>query len=407
LRPRPLAGIRILDFTIVVAGPVGTSLLGELGAEVIKVEHTRPRPSAPPDAWGATNHWSNFQDRNRSKLGITLDVNAPGAIDLVKRLVAVSDVVIDNFSPRVMRNWGLEYGDLVKLKPDIITVSMPAFGKTGPRRDMTSYGPGIDAMSGLSHLTGYADSTPLKPGNYYCDYNAGVHAALAVMAGVYHRRKTGQGQAIEVAMRDGETQLVGESVLDYALNGRVQQRNANKHAAMSPHNVYRCRGDDKWLAITVGTDASWAALCAVMGRPELTAAAEFATVSARKRNEAAVDEAVAAWAAGQDHIEAMNRLQGAGVAAGAVLNTAELATDPQFVHRNAWQTVEMADGGTIRLGRAGWTARNAGIVTRRGPAQSEHTEQVLRSYLGMTDAEIDALVASGAVVLPAALGANQ
>ena len=226
---RPLAGIRIVDFTIVVAGPVGTSVLGGLGAEVIKIEHTRARPVAPPEGWGSTNHWSSFQDRNRNKLGITLNMDRPEAREVVKRLVAISDVVIDNFSPRVMGHWGLEYDDLVKINPGIISVSMPAFGKTGPRRDMTSYGPGIDAMSGLSYLTGYPDSTPLKPGNYYCDYNAGVHAALAVVAGVYHRRKTGKGQAIEVAMRDGETQLVGESILDYALNGRINQRMANRH----------------------------------------------------------------------------------------------------------------------------------------------------------------------------------
>jgi benzylsuccinate CoA-transferase BbsF subunit len=396
----PLAGVRIIDFTIVVAGPVGTSLLGELGAEVIKIEHTRDRPSAPEDAWGSTNHWSSFQDRNRNKLGLALNMETQEARDIVRRLVAVSDVVIENFSPRVMPNWGLQYEELTKINPGIISVSMPAFGRTGPRRNMTSYGPGIDAMSGLSHLTGYPDSTPLKPGNYYCDYNAGVHAALAVMAGIYHRRKTGEGQAIEVAMRDGETQLVGEYVLDYALNGRINQRMANRHPMIAPHSIYRCSGEDSWIAITATNDAEWTALCEAIGRPTLATAPEFATAVARKQNEARLDVEIAAWTVTQDHIEAMNLLQRAGVPAGAVLSTGEIARDPQFLYREAFHTITRADGRSIRVSRAGWLAHNSSIITGRGPEQSEHTETVLRDLLGMTEAEIATAVEAGATVLP-------
>ncbi len=322
------------------------------------------------------------------------------ARDVIKRLVAISDVVIENFSPRVMRNWGLEYEDLAKINPGIISVSMPAFGRTGPRANMTSYGPGIDAMSGLSFLTGYPDKPPLKPGNYYCDYNAGVHAALAVMAGLYHRRKTGEGQMIEVAMRDGETQLVGEYVLDYALNGRVDQRMANRDPMLAPHSIYPCRGDDKWLAITATNDAEWTALCNVMSRPDLATEPTFATAVDRKRNEDRLDAEITAWTATQDHIEAMHLLQQAGVPAGAVLSTAEIAEDAQYLHRNAFNAIDMGDGQTLRVSRAGWTARHSRIVSRRGPQQSEHTETVLRDLLGMTEAEIDALVEAGATVLP-------
>src|SRR5688572_3685428 len=246
----PLSGVRILDLTFVVAGPVGTSVLGSLGADVIKIENTQARArNAPPGYIPPRN--ANFLDLNRNKRGITLNLNTPEAKGIFLRLVKLSDVVIDNFSPRVMRNFGFEYDDLVKINPGIIVASMPAFGKTGPMRDRSSFGPGIDAMSGLSHLTGYSDSTPLKPGNYYCDFNAGVHTALAVMAAVFHKRRTGQGQFIEVAMRDGETQLIGEYILEYVLNRNVQQRAANWHPTMVPHNVYRCAGDDKWLAIAV------------------------------------------------------------------------------------------------------------------------------------------------------------
>jgi benzylsuccinate CoA-transferase BbsF subunit len=331
---------------------------------------------------------------------MTLNLNVPEAREAFKRLVAQSDVVMDNFAPRVMRNFGLEYDDLVKINPGIITVSMPAFGKSGPLRDMTSFGPGIDAMSGLSHLTGYPDSTPLKPGNYFCDYNAGALAALAVMSAVFHKRRTGRGQAIEVAMRDGETQLIGEYILDYVVNGRVQERAANRHPTMAPHNVYRCRGDDSWLAVAVRTDGEWAALCTAIRRPELATTPEFATALARKRNEGELDRVLGNWAASQDRIEAMHALQRAGVPASAVMTTEDIASDAGFVGRRAFQEVPLPGGDHIRLMRAGWTAKRATIEIGRGPEYSEHTEQILRERLGMTDAEIAKMAEAGAIVLP-------
>lgn len=400
MNARPLAGIRIVDLTFVVAGPVATSLLASLGAEVIKIENTVPRSRRETVLRPQRN--ANFYDLNRGKQAITLNLNVPAAKEVFLKLVQVSDVVIDNFSPRVMRNFGLEYQDLVKVKPDIIQVAMPAFGTTGPLRDRGSFGPGIDAMSGLCHLTGYPDGTPLKPGNYYCDFNAGVHAALAVMAGVFHKRRTGRGQFIEVAMRDGETQLIGEYILDFVLNGRVQERASNFHPTMAPHNVYRCRGEDNWLAIAVETDFQWAALCDAMDRRELAAEPRFATAMARKRNEEAVDAAVSSWAAGQDHIQAMHCLQAAGVPAAAVLSTPEIARDPQFAHRQVFQQVELADGRRFTLGRVAWLAERARSLAGRPPEYSEHTYRVLHDLIQLTEAEIESLAAEHAIVLPGA-----
>jgi benzylsuccinate CoA-transferase BbsF subunit len=407
---RPLSGVRVVDLTIVVAGPVGTALLADLGAEVIKVENTVQRqiigvappkrePGEPPRPVRA----ASFSDLNRGKKGITLNLNLPEARDVLLRLVAVSDVVIDNFSPRVMRNFALEYEDLVRVKPDIIAVSMPAFGRTGPFRDRTSFGPGIDALSGLCHLTGYPDSTPLKPGNYYCDYNAGVLAATAVMAALHHRRRTGKGQFIELAMRDGETQLIGEFVLDYLLNGRVQERSANAHPAMAPHNVYPCSQPDRWVAIEVGSDAEWTALCRAMGREELASDPRFATALARKANEAEVDRAVAAWTRTKGHIEAMRLLQTAGVAAGAVLTTGDIASDPQYRHRGAFLQVDMENGETAELMRVSWLSRRYEMDVRRAPDFSEHTREVLQGFLNLSDREVADLAARGAIVLPEAM----
>jgi crotonobetainyl-CoA:carnitine CoA-transferase CaiB-like acyl-CoA transferase len=403
----PLTGIRVVDLTIVVAGPVATGLLGDLGAEVIKVENTVQRQiigSAPvrgqdgqPRRPSRAQRAAGFSDLNRSKLGITLNLNLPEARDALKRLVAKSDVVIDNFSPRVMRNFGLEYEDLARVKPDIIVASMPAFGKTGPFRDRTSFGPGIDALSGLSHLTGYPDSTPLKPGNYFCDFNAGVLAATAIMAAVFRRRRTGKGQFIEIAMRDGETQLIGEYLLDYALNRRVQHRAGNRHPTRAPHGIYPCAGDDSWLAIDVRSDGEWRAFCQAIGRHDLLQDERFSTAIGRKDNEALLDEAVTAWSRKQDHLAAMHHLQRAGVNAAAVMTTKEIAEDVHFEAREAFPLVPFVDNEFMRLPRVGWRAAPATTTIRRGPNFSEHTSQVLREVAGMTDAEIFELERIGAV----------
>ena len=325
---------------------------------------------------------AGFHDLNRSKLGITLNLNLPEAREVFKTLVSKSDVVIDNFSPRVMRNFGLEYEDLVKVKADIIGVSMPAFGRTGPFRDRTSFGPGIDALSGLSHLTGYPDSTPLKPGNYYCDYNAGVLAATAIMAAIFRRRRTGKGEFIEVAMRDGLTQTIGESLIDYSMNGRVQQRMANRDPYRAPHGVYSCSGDDAWLAISVWDDDEWRRLCRAIGRGDLASDPRFATMASRKANEAELDAAISAWTATREHRDAERLLQAAGVRAAAVVTTEEIAHDPQFVSRGVFQEVPVRDE-SIRLPRVGWKAEHANTSISRAPEYSEHTEQVLRDIAGL------------------------
>ena len=398
MKRRPLEGVRIVDLTFVVSGPVGTSLLGALGAEVIKIENTQGRsPRQARDSLMQRN--STFMELNRNKLGVALNLNVPEAKEALLKLIAISDVVIDNFSPRVMRNFKLEYDDLVKVKPDIIVTRMPAFGTTGPLRDRGAFGPGIDAMSGLSHLTGYSDSTPLKPGNYYCDYNAGVHAALAVMTAIFARRRTGRGQFIEVAMRDGESQLIGEYILDYVMNGRVQSRAANWHPTMAPHNVYSALGEDRWLSIAVGHDDEWAALCRVMGKPFLITDPKFSTVLARKRNEAEVDAIVETWTREQDPISAMHQLQREGVPAAAVHTSQDIALDPQFEYRGTFQDVETREGESLRLGRPAWLAKNATIQLERGPEHSEHTREVLQNLLGYTDEDIEALEAAKAIVL--------
>ncbi|MGH2588799.1 MAG: CaiB/BaiF CoA transferase family protein, partial [Dehalococcoidia bacterium] len=245
----PLTGVRVIDFTNAVAGPVCAQVLGDLGAEVIKVEsptarspraHGTPLLSAdlPDHPW---NRLTSFNELNRSKLGVAFDAGAPAGREAFLRLATVSDVIVENFAPRVVGNLGIDYERIRAVRPDIVYCSMPAFGKSGPYRDRISYGPGIDAMSGLSHLTGYEGGPPMKPGNYYCDYNAALLAAFGILAALEHRDRTGEGQYVEAAMIEGELQLLGEALLDAQMNGRHGERIGNRDSSIAPHGVYPCR----------------------------------------------------------------------------------------------------------------------------------------------------------------------
>jgi len=397
---RPLEGIRVVDITVAVAGPIATQVLGDMGAEVIKIEAPFARPTtylavAPP-VEGAPdrpyNRLARFLDLNRSKLGMTLDLTKERGREVFLKLVAQSDVVIENMSPRVLPNLRLEYPVLREANERIILVRMPAFGTWGPLRDRGSYGPGIDAMSGLSWLTGYDDGPPMKPGNYYCDQNAGLLAAFATLAALRHRQRTGRGQEVELSMLEGELQLVGEALVDYTMNGRVQHRTGNAHPMMSPHGVYPCRGSDQWVAVAVETDEQWAALCRLMGRPELARDERFADVVSRVRERRELDRLVADWTRTLDKHEAQRRLQEAGIPAGAALTSGDLFRDPQLAHRDYFQTVRHPEAGAGPHGRAAWTLSGTpSPLERHTPLFGEHNTYVLRDLLGLSDEEIASL----------------
>ena len=403
----PLAGVRVIDFTNAVAGPTCTHILGDMGADVIKVEsptarspraHGTPLPSPelPDHPW---NRLTNFNELNRSKRGIVLDAGMPDGRRAFLELATVCDVVVENFAPRVVGNLGIDYADVAAVRPDIIYVSMPAFGKTGPYRDRISYGPGIDAMSGLSHLTGYEDGPPMKPGNFYCDQNAGLTAAFAILAALHHRWQTGEGQYIEAAMIEGELQLIGEALLDAEVNGIVQTRHGNRDTSMAPHNVYPTRGIDSWIAIAVGTDAQWRALCGMIGRPELADDPRFGDVVSRYRNQGQADAIIAAWTATRDHHEAMRALQAAGVPAAAALSMPELHTDPHVRARGLLRPVVHPEQGPIPHTRTAFKLSRFPSAGPRLPAPrfGQDNAAILLDLLGHDTAEYEAMHAAGAV----------
>jgi benzylsuccinate CoA-transferase BbsF subunit len=381
---RPLDGTRVLDFTWVVAGPVTTRILADLGADVIKVER----------------HGSlDFGDRRgglsgtlmRGKRSILLDLNDPRGLDLARRLAAVSDVVIDNFSARVMTNLGLDYATLAALRPDIVCVRMTGFGLTGPDRDHVSYGPTLQALAGYTLLMAEPDGPPAGFGYSYSDLAGGNLGALAVLAALWHRRRTGRGQLVDLSQLEAVASLVGPTPLASAFDGApsAPAGNASQEAPGAPHGVYPCAGDDRWIAITVFTDEEWRSFARVTGIAD----------DARAASAAALDRLVAAWTRQHVAEEAATLLQRAGVAAGVVANAEDLcARDPQLAARGHFVDVPTPEGRTVRIdGPPFVLSETPARVSGPGPLLGEHTDEVLATLLGMSPDEIAALRADRVV----------
>jgi benzylsuccinate CoA-transferase BbsF subunit len=396
----------VLELTTAVAGPVAGAVLADMGADVIKVESPRGRTAAhtaaPPPKPGAPDHPYNrspfFNELHRGKRLLALDLATEEGHALALQLVAKVDVVIENFSPPVLGRMGLDYEALRGVREDIILVSMPGFGKTGPYSTRGSYGPGIDAMSGLSHLTGYPDRGPGKPAQFYCDQNAGLTAALATMAALRHRRRHGEGQYIELAMLEGEMQLIAPALMDVTMNGRSPSRTGNRHEWHAPQGVYRCAGEDRWVAISVQSDGEWRALAEAIGRAELASDARYTSAAGRRAEHDALDAAIGAWTAERTPDEAQTTLQAVGVAAGALLDIAEVHADPQLVHRESLVTVEHPEMGPFPHTRAAWRSRRGHQgVAGPAPTYGDGNDYALGGLLGLGDDRIAALTERGVV----------
>ncbi len=403
--PLPLQGIRVLDLTQVVAGPYATQVLADLGAEVIKIEsHTRydqirgrARLASEPGARGY-NRSSNFNTLNRNKLGLCLNLNTASGKAVFKQLVAISDVVIENFSPRVMRNFGLEYPVLRGLNPGVIVASMPGFGSDGPYQNFISLGPGIDAMSGLQSLTGYPDGPPLKSGGGYTDQTTGMNAVVAILAALQWRIRSGQGQRIEVAMREALTAMIGEFFVEYSLSGQLPARWGNRSPVFAPQGCYRCAGPDHWVVLSVRCDAEWQRLCTLIGEPGLTAEPRYQTLEGRKQRHDELDQILEAWTRRRTHLEAMAELQRAGLAAGAVLNPLELFADPHIAYRQYFEIGMHPEGGRTFYGHNGFRLERTPLRIRHpAPCFGEHTQSILKGLLGVPSDGIEQLYQDGVI----------
>jgi len=273
---------------------------------------------------------------------------------------------------------------------------MPGHGKTGPEKDYVAYGSNVEQLSGLVSLSGYEGGEPMKTGFSYGDPIAGTALVAAVAMAIRQRQRTGEGTYVEIAQRENLTAFVGEYVVDYSMNRQARPPIGNRHPHVAPHNRYRSAGDDNWIAIACDDDAQFAALCDVIGRPDLAADGRFATNAARKANEDALDAIIGGWTATLGHYEAMFILQRAGVPAGAVLNIPELMADPQLRSRGAWITHTHPDAGTWEMEAPPWKlSRTPGHVRLPAPGFGEHNSYVLRDLLDLDEVTIERLYAEG------------
>ena len=390
---KPLAGLRVLDFTHVLAGPFGTRVLADLGADVIKVG------TASRNAGANTLNHPYYLSWNRNKRNICLDMRREGAQALARRLAGQCDAIIDNFSAGVLARWGLDRESLAETSPGVTVVSMGGMGNSGPWRDFVTFAPTIHAITGLTYLTSVPGRRDIGFGYSLTDHLSGVAAALGILEGVEHRRRTGQGLDVDVAQYELGLGLMGPAFLDYFANGVDPEPVANRHplGAWAPHGIYRTQGEDRWVAIAVRGDEQWRALCEVMGTPLLAGDPRFATHEARLANEDALDGCVSAWTAGRDRYEVMEACQARGIAAGAVQDGGDVATaDPHLAARDFLGMIPTEDGGEQGAERfpalidgqrptTGYAARSLGA----------DTFDVLSELLGMSPETIGELVADG------------
>ena len=336
--PLPLSGIRIVEPGQVWALPYAITPLAAYGAEVIKVESAvRPdssRGSPQPDSQVGGEPWNDggmYHEANRNKLGVSLDLNTDRGKELFKELVSVSDVVAQNFPPRVMRNFGLDYPNLKKVKPDIIVLDSTAYGSSGPWQNYIGYGSSLQAVTGLTYLTGYEDGGPVQGGILFNDSLGALNATYAILLALAHQKRTGEGQWIDLSQYEAGVAHLGEAFMEYQMNGVAPSRRGNSHPDHAPYGVYRCTGDDNWVSITVTSDAEWANFARVVGE-SWASNSDLATVEGRLTQRKSLDDAIGGWTAGRDKHEVMHLLQAGGVASGAAYNTREIATDPH--HRD-------------------------------------------------------------------------
>ena len=410
----PLDGIRVADFTWVWAGPYCTLQLAHLGADVIRIEtRTRPcitrvLPPWPEGKGGGLNRSGYFNQYNQGKRSLTLNFRDPAAIEIARKLIAKSDVVVNNFAHGVMDKLGFGYDEVKKIRPDAIMISLSGYGDTGPYCDYVAYGPAQVPLSGLSVLTGYAGWPPMHSGFSYADPNAGVHGAFAVLSALYHRAKTGQGQYIDMSQWESAMVLLPEGILEYTFNGSEPERAGNRDPMMAPHGIFKCldrpekiAGNtiDQWVAIMCNDDLDWGRLARVIGGAELARDPKYATLAARKANEDELEAIISEWTLGRRAADVAQQLQQAGVAAAVVADNKYLSEeDPQLKARGYFVYHEHPEVGTRQHAGMPWKlSRTETKVRAAAPLIGQHTDEVLTAILGYSEDEVETLRARGAL----------
>ncbi|MBP7565344.1 MAG: CoA transferase [Burkholderiaceae bacterium] len=401
----PLAGVRVIDLSMGWAGPLATRHFADLGADVVKVEACQY-----PDWWrGVDDRPIVFEQRlyeksayfnvlSRAKRGITLDLTTDDGRRLLKQLVKDADVVIDNYSAGVLPKLGLDYEDLRQVNPEIVMLSMPAFGTDGPWRDCRAYGSTLEQASGLPSVAGRPDDPPSLVHIAYGDPIGGLHAASALLVALYHRQRSGRGQRIVLSQVECMFTMVAPWIVEQSANGRGGERLGTRHPQHAPQGLYRCAGDDAWVLVSVTHDAQWQALCRVIARPDLAADASLSDAAGRRAAHARIDEALGAWTASREPQAAMEQLQAAGVPAGVSRAPVAMLDDPHLKARGFWQWIDRELVGPHPQPSPPYRDSLGTLpALRPSPLLGQFNRDVLGGLLGLGDAEIDALHASGVI----------
>jgi len=386
----PLDGIRVADFSWIIAGPLCTKNLGMLGAEVIKIE-TRKRPEF-------RGQRASFSLLNNSKKSCTIDLTQAKGRDLAKGIIRKSDVIVENFGYGAMDRLGLGYETLKALKPDIIMLSSSGLGRTGPDRDQVAYGNLLQGFIGWSALIGYPDGRSVGLGGAWTDPLTAITSTFAVLAALHHREETGEGQYIDLSMAEATLCTIPEALFDYVMNGRVEEPIGNWDEIMAPHGCYPCKGEDQWIALAVTNDEEWEALCQVIGGPSWAKSERFSDRFGRWKAREELDSYIGEWTRSMTSAEAMDILQKAGIPAGPSYNTEGLVNDPHLQARQLFVEIEEPDlGKRTTIGLPWKLEPGPGAVCFRAPMIGEHNDYVFKELLGLGEAEVAELVKEGVV----------
>ena len=417
----PLEGIRVLDMTVVWAGPYCTALLSALGAEVIRVETTNTfvpltrgimaRPAryqlerlmlfqgGLPDREPGQRPWNRypiFNAHSSNKLSMTVNLKAPDGLEIFKRLVSKSDVLVENNVTETMGKLGISYEMLKEQKNDFIMLRMPAYGSTGPYSNYRAFGVHIEGVIGHSVMRGYTDMDPSSnTAVYVADAAGGAQGAFAVLAALNYRRRTGKGQLVELSLTESALPYFGEMFMDYFMNNRNPERLGNRHP-YAVQGCYPCKGEDRWLNITIFNDKEWDAFCKVLGNPSWARDDKFSGVTERRRNQDDLDPHIAEWSLGMGNVEAARLLQEAGVPAGPVMDQRDAVNDPHANERGFFEEIYQEDCGVHKYPGAPFRFSNTDTSIRRGPVRlGEDNEYVYRTVMGYSEEEYADFVRQG------------
>ena len=380
----PLHGVRVADFSWIIAGPTATRHLALMGAEVIKVGSARrPDPSTRGSA---------FHVYNQSKKYTALNLSQQRGKELALDLVAQCDVVVENYAAGVFERLGLGYEVLSRVRPDLVMIASSGTGHTGPDRDYVAYGSLLQHYTGWNSISGYPDSEPIK-GGLWADPWVGMELAMITVAALNHRLETGTGQYVDFSMAEALSASLPEALLDYQMNGNEPVPLGNRDRNRAPHGVYRCAGDDCWVAVEVHTLEQWRKLCEAIGRADLGADSSLDTVEGRKAREDELDRAIGAWASGIEDTEAFHILQRAGIPCGLSLDMGRLHSEPQLNEGGYLKSIEYPDGTERVLPTLAWRFDGSPDF-QLGPAPElgRDSGYVYSELLGLSDAEIETLV---------------